>query len=158
MVTSMRKKLAIAVGAAGTLAAIVTTAVTPAFGSASASSASIRISRNNGPITLHNGDTTLVKFKLTAGRWLITAKMWADSASGQSTTNTVVGCHLATGSTALDSSAFNIPKVGGAGGSSAGVNVDSAVITLTSSATISLQCNDFGSQAVAHEAVLTAVG
>jgi hypothetical protein len=89
------------------------------------------------------------------GRWLITGKMWADSVPGQPTNNTVVGCHLANGSTALDSSAFNIPKIGG---SSAGVNIDSAVITLTSPATISLQCNDFGSQAVAHEAVLTAVG
>ena len=155
MATSMTNKLAVGIGAAGALAAIVTTTVTPAFGSTSAASASIRISRNDGPVTLKNGDTTLVKFKLTAGRWLITGKMWADSVPGQSTNNTVVGCHLANGSTALDSSAFNIPKIGG---SSAGVNIDSAVITLTSPATISLQCNDFGSQAVAHEAVLTAVG
>ena len=62
MATSMRKKLAIGIGVAGTLAAIVTTTVTPAFGSTSAASASIRISRNNGPVTLKNGDTTLVKF------------------------------------------------------------------------------------------------
>jgi hypothetical protein len=68
----------------------------------------------------------------------------------------VVGCHLGKGGTALDTSAFNTPKVGGTTGSSAGVNVLQAVVTLKSRATISFQCNDFGSHAVAHEIVLSA--
>jgi hypothetical protein len=159
MVTSRKNWLAGGVGVAGVLAAIVATTVTPAFGAASATSpAPIHSSRNNGPITLHNGDTTLVTLNLPAGKWLITGKMWADSVPGQSTTNTVVGCNIANGGTALDSSAFNTPKVGGAGGTAAGVNVLSAVITLKSTTTITFNCNDFGSQAVAHLVLLSAVG
>jgi hypothetical protein len=152
------KKSALVVGVAGLVAAAAATVVTPAFGSTSASPAPIHSARNNGPVNLRNGDTTLVTLRLPAGRWLVTAKLWADSAPSQPSTNTVVGCHIAQGSNAVDSSAFNIPKVGGANGSSAGMDVDTAVITVRSGATISFQCNDFGSQAVAHEAVLTAIG
>lgn len=158
MVTSMRNKLAVAVGATGALAAIVTTAVTPAFGSTVASPAPIRLSRNTGPVTLQNGDTTLVQFQLPAGTWLITGKMWANSVPGSPTTSIVVGCHIGKGATSLDASAFNVPKVGGAGGDGAGLNVDNAIITLHSTTTITFQCNDFGSQAVAHDITLSAVG
>ena len=158
MVTSMRNKLAVAAGATGALAAIVTTAVTPAFGSTVASPAPIRLIRNTGPVTLQNGDTTLVQFQLPAGTWLITAKMWANSVPGSPTTSTVVGCHIGEGSTPLDSSVFNVPKVGGAGGDGAGVNVDNAIVTLTSTTAFTFQCNDFGSQAVAHDITLSAVG
>jgi hypothetical protein len=158
MGTSMRNKLAVAAGATGALAAIVTTAVTPAFGSTAASPAPIRLTRNTGPAALQNGDTTLAQFQLPAGTWLITAKMWANSVPSQPTTSTVVGCHIGKGSTALDSSAFNVPKVGGAGGDGAGVNVDDAIVTLRSTTTIKFQCNDFGSQAVAHDITLSAVG
>jgi hypothetical protein len=158
MVTSMRSKLAVAVGATGALAAIVTTAVTPAFGSTVASPAPIRVAHNTGPVNLQNADTTLAQFQLPAGTWLITGKMWANSVPGSATTSTVVGCHIGNGAAALDSSAFNIPKVGGAGGDAAGLNVDTAVIKLHSTTTITFQCNDFGSQAVAHDVFLTAVG
>jgi hypothetical protein len=155
---SRRNGFGVAVGAVGGLAAILMAVVTPASGATVASTAPIHAARNNGPVTLHNGDTKLVTLQLPAGHWLITAKVWADSVPGQSTTTTVVGCHLGKGGTSLDNTAFNIPKVGGAGGSSAGVNVDIASVTLHSRATISFQCNDFGSQAVAHEAVISAVG
>jgi hypothetical protein len=158
MMTSMRNKLAVAVGATGALAAIATTAVTPAFGSAIASPAPILLTRNTGPVTLQNGDTTLVQLQLPAGKWLVTAKMWGSSVPGSATTNTVVGCHIGEGSTALDSSVFNTPKVGGAGGDAAGVNVDNAIVTLHTTTTITFQCNDFGSQAVAHDITLSAVG
>ena len=55
-------------------------------------------------------------------------------------------------------SAFNIPKVGGAGGDAAGLNVNTAIVKLSSTTNISFQCNDFGSQAVAHDITLSAVG
>jgi hypothetical protein len=156
--TSMRNKLAVAVGVTGALAAIVTMAVTPAFGSTVASPAPIKVAHNTGPINLQNGDTTLAQFQLPAGTWLITGKMWANSVPGSATTNTVVGCHIGNGTTVVDGSAFNIPKVGGAGGDASGLNVDTGVVKLSSTATITFQCNDFGSQAVAHDIFLTAVG
>ena len=62
------------------------------------------------------------------------------------------------GSTFLDNSAFNTLKLGGSGGTSAGVNVVTAVIRLRSTATISFKCSDFGSHANAHTVVLTAIG
>lgn len=70
----------------------------------------------------------------------------------------MVGCSIFAGAAFLDNSAFNTPKVGGAGGTSAGVNVVSAVITLAAKAAISFRCVDFGSHAVAHSVVLTAIG
>lgn len=150
-------RLALAVGAVGALAAIITAATTPAFGINASGPAPIVSASKNGPIVLNNSNKTLVSIKLPAGKWLITGKMWADSVAAQPTTNTVVGCSLFRGSKFLDNSAFNTPKVGGAGGSSAGVNVATAVITLRSRATISLRCDDFGSHANAHAVVLTAI-
>ena len=158
MTTNLRNRLALTVGAAGVLAAIMTMAVTPALGINASSSAPIVSARKNGPIALTNSNRTLVSIKLPAGKWLITGKMWADSVASQSTTNTVVGCSIFKGSSFLDNSAFNTPKVNGAGGSSAGVNVVTAVITLRSKATISFRCSDFGSHANAHTVVLTAIG
>lgn len=155
---NLRNRVALAVGAAGVLAAITTMAVTPAFGVGASGSAPIVSARKNGPIALNNTNQTLVSFKLPAGKWLITGKMWADSVASQPTIGTVVGCSIFKGSTFLDSSAFNTPKVGGAGGTSAGVNVVSAVVSLTSTATISFRCSDFNSHANAHSVVLTAIG
>jgi hypothetical protein len=158
MALDKKHGLVVALGAAGIFAAVTATTLTPAIGVGPATPAPIHSVRNNGPVNLKNGDTTLVKLKLPAGHWLISGKMWADSQANQSNPNTVVGCHLGKGGAALDSSAFNTPKVGGSGGSSAGVIALQAVIRLRSSATISLQCNDFGSNAVAHSVVLSAVG
>jgi hypothetical protein len=150
--------LVVALGAAGIFAAVTATTLTPAIGVGPATPAPIHSVRNNGPVNLKNGDTTLVNLTLPAGQWLISGKVWADSQANQSNTNTVVGCHLGKGGGSLDSSAFNTPKVGGAGGSSAGVIALQAVVRIKSTATISLQCNDFGSNAIAHNVVLSAVG
>jgi hypothetical protein len=157
---AMDKKhgLVVALGAAGIFAAVTATTLTPAIGVGPATPAPIHSVRNNGPVNLKNGDTTLVNLTLPAGQWLISGKVWADSQANQSNTNTVVGCHLGKGGGSLDSSAFNTPKVGGAGGSSAGVIALQAVVRLKSTATISLLCNDFGSNAIAHSVVLSAVG
>ncbi len=50
------------------------------------------------------------------------------------------------------------PKVNGAGGSSAGVEDLSAVIKTSTTVTVTLRCDDFGSMAQSHNAVLTAIG
>jgi hypothetical protein len=150
-------RMALAVGATGVLAALITAATTPAFGINASSPAPIVSARKSGPIALNNTNMTLVSIKLPAGKWLITGKMWADSVPAQPTSTTVVGCSVFQGSKFLDASAFNVDKIGGSGGTSAGVNVVTAVITLRSRATISFHCNDFGSHANAHEVVLTAI-
>jgi hypothetical protein len=154
----LRNQFAIVLGAVGVIAAITATAMTPALGLPSAGSPPIVSNRVNGPVTLHNSDKTLVSIKLSAGTWDISGKMWADSQAGKPTGSTVVGCSLWNGGTFLDNSAFNTPKVGGPGGSSAGVNVVNAVIRLRTTRRISFKCDDFGSMAVAHTVVLTAIG
>jgi hypothetical protein len=146
-------------GAAGAAAAVMAMTLTPALGAGNATTAApIHSARNNGPVNLTNGDTTLVTLALPIGRWLLVGKLWADAVGSSQTTNVVVGCHLQKGASSLDNVAFNVPKVGGAGGTAAADDTLSATIRLTSSASISLQCNDFGSQAIAHGAVLSAVG
>jgi hypothetical protein len=154
MVFTNRKWLGAAVGAAAGMAATLLAVVTPASGAVT-SHTRIHVARGKAEVGLGNGDKTLVRLTLPAGHWLITAKMWADSANTDPPGHTVVGCHLAKGGAVLDSSAFNLP---GGGGSVGGVNFDIAAVTLHSRATISFQCNDFGSIAVAHGAVLSAVG
>jgi len=158
MNTNVRNRLALTVGAAGVLAAIIAVAATPALGVNASSPAPIVSARKNGPIALDNTNKALVSIKVPAGKWLITGKMWADSVPNQPTIGTVVGCSIFKGSAFLDNSAFNTPKVGGANGTSAGVNVVTAVIKLLSPATISFKCSDFGSHANAHTVVLTAIG
>jgi hypothetical protein len=159
MNTSVRNRIALSIGAVGILAAVITAATTPALGVNTRSSdpSSIVSARKNGPVALSNSNTTLVSIKVPAGKWLITGKMWADSVPAQPTTDTVVGCSIFKGSTFLDNSAFNTPKVGAAGGTSAGVNVVIAVITLHATAKISFKCDDFGSHASAHSVILTAI-
>lgn len=154
MNSTTRSRFALAVGAAGVLAAIMTAAITPALGANATSSAPIVAARNNGPIALNNSDKTLVSLKVPAGKWLITGKMWADSVPSTGTVNTAVGCSIWKGSAFLDNSAFNVPKING---SSAAVNIVSAVVTLRAKATISFKCDDFGSQANAHAVFLTAI-
>lgn len=158
MGTKQLNRIAVAVGAVGALAAIVTSTTTPAFGAAAAGPPPIVSAGRVGPIALNGTNLTLVTVRLPAGKWLITGKMWGDSVAAQSTTNTVVGCSIFAGSRFLDASAFNTPKVGGAGGTAAGVNVVTAVISLRSRTTVSFHCNDFGSHANAHNVMLTAIG
>ena len=125
MAKQFRTQLAILIGAVGATAAIMTMAMTPALGLPAASSPIV--SRTvAGPVLLSNSDQTLVSIKLSAGKWDITGKMWADSQSNQSTTTTGVGCSIWNGSKFLDNSAFNLPKIGGANGTSGGVNVVNA--------------------------------
>ena len=124
----------------------------------SASSPPIVSAGHVGPIALNNTNKTLAVINLSAGKWLVTGKMWADSVASQPTINTVVGCSMFKGSTLLDASAFNTPKVGGAGGTSAGVEDLSAVIKTTTPVKVTLRCDDFGSMAQSHNAVLTAIG
>jgi len=158
MNANIRNRIAVTFGAVGILAAVVATTTAPAFGVSTATSNPVISARKNGPIALNNSNKTLVAIRIPAGKWFITGKMWADSAASTPTTNTVVGCSIFNGSTFLDNSAFNTPKVGGAGGTSAGVNIVNAVISLSSTATISFKCDDFGSKAVAHTVVLSAIG
>jgi hypothetical protein len=77
--------------------------------------------------------------------------VWADSVITGSARNAVVGCSIFNGSTFLDNSAFNTPKVGGPGGTAAGVNVVSEVVKLSATSTISFKCYDFGSMMNAHQ-------
>ena len=158
MGTKQLNRIALAVGTIGALAAIVTGTTTPAFGVPAGSPPPIVSASKVGPIALNGTNLKLVSVKLSAGKWLITGKMWADSVAAQSTANTVVGCSIFAGSKFLDASAFNTPKVNGPGGTSAGVNVVTAVISLKSQTTISFHCNDFGSHANAHNVMLTAIG
>lgn len=159
MYISRRNWLGPTVGAAGAAAGVMAIALTPALGASNATtSAPIHSVRNNGPVNLTNGDTTLVTLTLPAGRWLLVGKLWAGAVDSSQTASVVVGCHLQKGGSSLDSVAFNVPKVGGPGGTAAGVDTLSATIRPNSTASISLQCNDFGSQAVAHQVVLSAVG
>jgi hypothetical protein len=148
-------RIALGFGALSVLAAIMTTATSPALGISPSVSAPVLSARNNGPVTLNSTDQKLVSLKVPAGHWLISGTMWADSQPAQSTTNTVVGCSIWNGSKFLDNSAFNTPKVSG---SSAGVNVLSAAVRLSTRSTITFKCSDFGSDAVAHSVVLSAVG
>ena len=158
MGTKHLNRIALAVGALGAMAAIVTATTTPAFGVGAAGSPPIVSAGRVGPIGLNGTNLKLVSIKLSAGKWLITGKMWADSVPAQSTPQTVVGCSIFAGSKFLDASAFNTPKVSGPGGTSAGANVVTAVISLKSLTTISFHCNDFGSHANAHNIMLTAIG
>jgi hypothetical protein len=157
MKSTTRNRFALTVGAIGVLAAIMTTAMAPALSINATSAAPIVSAKKVGPIALTGSDATLVTIKVPAGKWLITGTMWADSVASQPT-NTVVGCSIWKGSTALDNSAFNTPKIGGAGGTAAGVNAVSAVVTLRARATIAFKCSDFGSHANAHSVVLSAIG
>ena len=154
MNSTTRNRFALTAGAVGVLAAIMTTAMAPALGNSATSPAPIVSARNNGPIALNNTDQTLVSLKVPAGKWLITGKMWADSVASTSTPNTAVGCSIWKGTAFLDNSAFNVPKING---SSAAVNIVSAVIVLRKTATIAFKCDDFGSQANAHAVFLTAI-
>jgi hypothetical protein len=153
----------IAAGACGTaIAAIISSslAATPALGasnSATSTAIQIKSAAAAGPVKLANANKKLVSLSLGAGHWLLTGKMWADS-TPSTTTGTVVGCSLFNGTKFLDNSAFNTPKVGGASGSAAGVNVVTAVLTLKHNSSISFRCDDFGSGAQAHSVVLTAIG
>ncbi len=155
-------RAAIAAGTCGAAALVISLslAAVPALGasnSATSSGIQIKSAQVAGPVKLSSVNKKLVSLSLPAGRWLISGKMWADSTTS-TTTNIVVGCSLFNGSKYLDNSAFNAPKVGGAGGSSAGVNVLSAVVTLKHKSSISFRCADFGSGAQAHSVVLTAIG
>jgi len=153
MTRKVWNRVALAAGALGVLAAIGA-ATAPALGASIDSGVSIKA----GPVALGSTNQTLVKLSLGSGRWLITGKMWADSITPSSTPNTVVGCSVFKGSTLLDASAFNTPKVGsGTSATSAGVNMVSAVVTLSATTTISFRCNSFGSMANAHSVVLTAI-
>jgi hypothetical protein len=160
MKSSWRNRIAAAVGIGGVLFAIM--AATPAFGTSASPAAAtppkIFSATRMATFTLHNVNATIVSLKVPAGKWLLNGKLWADSQSSKPTTNTVVGCSIFKGSTFLDASAFNTPKVGLAGGTSAGVEELSAVITTHATVTVSLRCNDFGSMAQSHDAVLTAIG
>lgn len=158
MNSTTRNRLALTVGAAGLLAAIMTTAMSPALGINATSAAPIVSKARPGPIALNSTDQTLVTIKVPAGKWLISAKMWGDSVPSQSTTTAGVGCSIWKGGTFLDNSAFNVPKVGGAGGSAAGANAMSAVVTLHVTATIAFKCTDFGTDVNAHQVVLSAIG
>ena len=158
MGTKHLNRIALAVGAAGALAAIVTATTTPAFGVDAGGSPPIVSASRVGPVALNNTNLKLVSITLPAGKWLITGKMWADSVAAQSTPQTVVGCSIFEGSKFLDASAFNTPKVSGPGGTSAGANVVTAVISPKSKTTISFHCDDFGSHANAHNVMLTAIG
>jgi hypothetical protein len=155
-------RAAVAAGTIGATAVVISLslAAAPALGAsngASAISVQIRSAQVAGPIKLSSVNSKLVSLSLPAGRWLISGKMWADS-TASTTTNIVVGCSLFNGSKYLDNSAFNSPKVGGSSGSSAGVNVLSAVVTLKHTSSISFRCSDFSSGAQAHSVVLTAIG
>lgn len=158
MNSTTRNRLALAVGAAGVLAAIMTTAMAPALGVNATTAAPIVSKTRVGPIALNNSDQTLVSIRLRAGKWLISGKMWADSVASQPTTTIGVGCSIWKGGTFLDNSAFNVAKIGGAGGSAAATNVVSAVVTLRATATITFKCDDFGTDANAHQVVLSAIG
>jgi hypothetical protein len=158
MISNHLNRLALAFGTVGILAAVIAGTTTPAFGVNASGPAPIVSATKAGPIALNNTNMTLVSVKLPAGKWLITGKMWADSVPAQSNTTIVVGCSIFKGSKFLDNSAFNVPKIGGAGGTSAGVNVVTTVITLASKATVSFHCSDFGSHANAHLVQLTAIG
>jgi hypothetical protein len=147
-------------GVGGLVAAI--SATTPAFGVAgnTASGSAVKILVATHPTTqiLTNADIKIVSLKVPRGKWLLSAKLWADSQPAKSTIGTVVGCSLWKGTSFLDNSAFNTPKAGGAFGTSAGVEALSAVVTLHGTATIIVRCDDFGSMARSHQAVLTAIG
>lgn len=156
MSASRKNWLGMTVGAAGAAAAVLAMTLTPALGASNAAApAPIHSARNNGPVNLRNGDTTLVTLTLPAGRWLLVGKLWANAADNAPTPDVDVGCHLQKGNSVLDSVAFFIPKTGG---TAAGNDTMNATIRLRFQASISLQCNDFGSQAVAHQVVLSAVG
>jgi hypothetical protein len=151
--------IAAAVGIGGVLLAI--TATTPAFGTSASPAATapkIFSAARVGTFMLHNANVTIVSLKVPAGKWLLNGKLWADSQPSKPSTNTVVGCSMFKGGTFLDASAFNTPKVGGAGGTSGGVEDLSAVIKTGTTVKITLRCDDFGSMAQSHNAVLTAIG
>ncbi len=160
MKTSSWNRVAAAVGAGGVLLAIM--AATPAFGTSASPAAAtppkIFSATRVATFMLHNANTTIVSLNLPAGKWLLNGKLWADSQPSKPTTNTVVGCSMFKGSTLLDASAFNAPKVGEAGGTSAGVEDLSAVIKTKTPVKVTLRCDDFGSMAQSHNAVLTAIG
>lgn len=156
MYASRKNWLGVTLGAAGAAAAVAAMTLTPALGASNtATSAPVHSVRNDGPVNLTNGDTTLVTLTLPAGHWLLIGKLWANAVDGAPTQFVDVGCHLQKGGSILDSVAFFIPKIVG---TAAGNDTMNATISLSSQASISLQCNDFGSQAVAHQIVLSAVG
>jgi hypothetical protein len=160
MKSSGWSRIGAAVGVAGVIVAIMAT--TPAFGVGSSTAATtpkIFSAGRPGTFKLQNANITVVTLKVPAGKWLLGGKLWADSQPTKPSANTVVGCSMFAGSKILDASAFNTPKVGGADGTSAGVEDLSAVITTRArSTTITLRCDDFGSMAQSHNAVLTAIG
>ncbi len=156
-------RAAVAAGACGAAALVLSLSLAsaPALGAsgsgASSSAIQIRSARVAGPVKLSTVNKTIVSLSVPAGRWLISGKMWADSTASP-TVNIVVGCSVFSGSKLLDTSAFQSPKVGGSGGTAAGVNVVSAVVTVKHATTITFRCDDIGSGAQAHSVVLTALG
>ena len=155
-------RVAAAAGTCGAAALVISLSLAagPALGAsngAAGSAIQIKSAHVAGPVKLSTVNKTIVSLPLGSGRWLIAGKMWADS-TPSSTVNIVVGCSIFNGSKLLDTSAFQSPKVGGSGGTSAGVNVLSAVVTVKHKATITLRCDEIGSGAQAHAVVLTAIG
>jgi hypothetical protein len=160
MKSSWVKGIAAAVAGGGVLLGVM--AATPAFGTSASPAAAtppkIFSASRPGTFKLHNANNTIVSLKVPAAKWLLNGKLWADSQPAKPTPNTVVGCSMFKGSTILDASAFQSPKLNGPGGSSAGVEELSAVIKTSRTVTVTLRCNDFGSMAQSHNAVLTAIG
>ncbi len=154
-------RLSMAIGISGV--AVAALATTPTFAashtSASPAATGVKImSVTHGPtiVLKHPPHTTLiVKLTLPAGKWALSAKLWGDSVPTTPNNNTVVRCALKHGSSFLDVSVFNIPRVGG---SSAGVMYLGAVVTLTSKGTVVMDCDDIGSNAQVHNAEMTAIG
>jgi hypothetical protein len=149
-----------AIGLAGMVTAV--TAVSPALGSSgtpiSGSAVRILSARTTRPFVIGNTVQTVVQFKVPAGHWLITGKLYADSVPSTPTPTATLGCTLRKGPTqpVLDGSFFNVPKA--TGNTAAGVIYLNTVIRPTTTITIILQCADFNSQIVTHNAVLTAIG
>src|SRR5260370_24151104 len=101
-------------GAAGLPTAIP--APTPALGAntSTASGSTVKILSTAHPATVvvANSGKTLVRLKLPAGHWWISGKLPADSVPAISTTHTIIGCAITTGSSPplLDNTLINIPK------------------------------------------------
>jgi hypothetical protein len=141
-------------GIGGLFAAVSTT---PALG-AGASGTPLRIlSASKGTVAVNDTIAQVLSLRVPAGHWLIGGKLWVSSGSPVSIGNTELGCGLNKGSTVLDNSILNVPKVAG-DNSSAGVLVLSAVIKVSGPATITIKCADFDTEVNANNIKLTATG
>jgi len=111
---------------------------------------------HDGPDPISDSGGQIASVALPKGSWVVTAKLWVDHAS--SSPDIFVGCNMGLGSGPTadgDAAAFVSPAK--ADGVVAGTIVMSASHTFAAAGTVTVSCNDLGTNAQYHNLRIEAV-